>query len=1521
MTAPYDRDTGRALRLCRRGATAGFCRRLAGSLTFLLLLAPLQQVLAAAPDGVSDSVRAQIRALQQEKAKRTPAQNKMDSHLIYGARQRLHQPLALGVTNLPPMLKYEADSRVSVDIDAEVTDAVLAAIAQAGGTVINQVPGFKAIRALLPLDQVEALAGRNDISFIRPAVPAMTNTGSVNSQGDAAHGANLARVTYGVDGTGIKVGVLSDSVDYLANSQASGDLGTVTVLPGQSGSGAGEGTAMLEIVHDLAPGAALYFATAFGSEAQFAQNILDLRAAGCDIIVDDVSYFDEPPFQDGIVAQSVNAVTAAGALYFSSAGNSGNKEHFTSGTWEGDFVDGGAAGALYGGDSAGRLHNFGGVTYNTVITVGGYGRADLFWSDPWGAAANDYDLYVLNSTGTAIDDVSNNRSGIPWEACALQSVGERIVIVLYSGTSRFLHLESGRGQLTYNTAGMTRGHNAASNAITVAAVDAKLNAYPGLFAGGWLNMVESFSSDGPRRIFFTPTGTALTPGNYSSTGGVLLQKPDIAAADGVTTSVTGFAPFYGTSAAAPHAGAIAALVWSFDHSMSAATVRNALTSTALDIETTGVDISSGVGLVMAQPALDSVAAASPPLFLSAKMQETTGNGNGLPDPGETISEWIVWTNRSAMLRTNITATLTSPTPGVTILQGSSPYPNMPSRTSASNTVAFSYRLAKSIPLGTVAIFSNRLTSGSVIATATFTRVIGPTTYATNTYAGSFTANAIPDAVGVTPGTVYSNIQVSAGAAVLDDVNVALRIDHTWDRDLEIAVQHPDSTAVLLTTKNFIGASPAPINFGAGYAPGAVTNTVLDDQAPLAISNGAAPFLGSFKPVGSPTNKLSNLNNKAASGTWRLRVSDMVMYETGTLYQWSLTLATHVNGIYNSTPVASNQSVAVVVGAATNLVLCGSDPDGDPFVFRMVGAPAHGALQGMNTNSGAVTYLATNNYAGADSFSFVVNDGYVDSAVATVGVSIVSAATNSLAVVSARGGTLPGTLSAGTYSFVSQWVTNSPVTGGTTQYVCLGGTVAGNAFTPASATNVTLTLTNDATLTWSWQTSYRLFVTTNGPGTVALSTPATWYVDGSNVALTATPNAQYRFNGWSGDTLGCAIAGNVITASMTQARMIAAAFVPAVQTLTVVSANGGVTPGTVTVGYGSNTTQWVINSPLSGGVGTQFVCVGATVVGNDFTLLSATNVMLTLTNDATLTWNWQTQCWMTATTNGPGTVAPASGWFAAESNATFTATPVTYWHVADWSGTTAGCTAVGNTLSAPATQTRSLTVSFAIDRPVLTISTPWGVAKPSAGSYTNNAGTNVTAALTNSPVTSGTTQYVCRGWAGTGSAPASGVTTNTGPFLIAVDSIVSWLWTTNYWLSITNAANGRATGPGGWNAYGSNAVVTATASNHYHFAQWTGAGVPAGSESNNPVTLPMDRARAVTATFAIDQEALVIVSPYGSPAPPAGTNWYSYNSNITTRLAGSPASNGTTQYFFRWACWRRLHDRNPQSSHHILHRKP
>ena len=322
--------------------------------------------------------------------------------------------------------------------------------------------------------------------------------------------------------------------------------------------------------------------------------------------MDDLIYFAEPVFQDGIIAQAVNTVTASGALYFASAGNAGNKSDGTSGVWEGDFVDSGFT-LTVNGTPVGIIHDFGGATLTNAITTDGPVFL-LQWSDPSGASWNDYDLYLLNQAGNQIVAASTNtQSGSqdPFEiiGSGVNDTNRRLMIVRKTGgAGRFLHLNTSRGRLAVNTSGQTWGHAAAADGFGVAAVSAEDLVAP--FAGGGANPVETYSSDGPRRVFFLANGTAITPGDFSSSGGAVRQKPDLAAADCVMASSPGFNPFCGTSAAAPHAAAIAALLKSAVPGLTTAQLRTALTSTALDIEAAGVDRDSGFGLLDAYAALE-----------------------------------------------------------------------------------------------------------------------------------------------------------------------------------------------------------------------------------------------------------------------------------------------------------------------------------------------------------------------------------------------------------------------------------------------------------------------------------------------------------------------------------------------------------------------------------------------------------------------------------------------------------------------------------------------------------------------------------------------------------------------------------------------------------------------------------------------------------------------------------------------------------------------------------------------------
>ena len=463
------------------------------------------------------------------------------------------------------------------------------------------------------------LAGGSGVHSIRPASKAFLRKANT-TEGDVAHAANTARSKYSLTGknikTGeaIKVGVLSDSVDHLSYVQSLGDLPQgVTVLqdlPGNSG----EGTAMLEIVHDLAPDAKLYFATAFEGKAGFANNIKALANAGCQVIVDDVGYLDESPFQDDIISQAVNTVTSQGVLYFSAAGNDGNFNDGTSGVWEGDYN-----GQLVpvGGGEYWEFHHFAEGDWANRI-VADNGCYTLFWSDPLGASGNDYDLLLVDPTlSEIVGESSGFQTGTqdPIEGFCLAE-GEdvtnyNLVVRRYldpanpditSSKNVFLHLSAYRGRLEHVTDGQIYGHPAAVNAFAVSAVSAKDRTIS--FNG--TEKVETFTTDGPRRVFYYPNGTPITPGNLTSTGGTVRLKPDITAADGVRTATPGYLPFKGTSAAAPHAAAIAALMLSGKPDLTVAEARQAFIDSAFDIEAPGWDRDSGYGLIMADRVLDEI---------------------------------------------------------------------------------------------------------------------------------------------------------------------------------------------------------------------------------------------------------------------------------------------------------------------------------------------------------------------------------------------------------------------------------------------------------------------------------------------------------------------------------------------------------------------------------------------------------------------------------------------------------------------------------------------------------------------------------------------------------------------------------------------------------------------------------------------------------------------------------------------------------------------------------------------------
>lgn len=484
-------------------------------------------------------------------------------------------------------------------------------------------------------------------------------SGVAVSEGDVQLRAAEARSTFGVDGSGVEVGILSDSFDQdkAAETSAtddvkSGDLpGTFNTCTGQSTpvdvledfndpEAADEGRAMAQIVHDLAPGASLSFATAFTGLTAFAGNIEDLAAAGADVIVDDVSYFEEPFFQEGPVGVAVSNVTAAGVSYFSSAANNNLiSEGKDIASWEAQqyrdssgcpesvvalsefFEEEGESGLnpahcmdFNPGPEVDR-------TFRLTVSKGATLVVDLQWAEPWNGVNTDLDAFLLGPEGLPIAaSLDDNVFGTPrpfellaWENETLGPAKVQLVINRYNGASprlKFALLQNGGGvsSTEYQSSqggdvmGPTIfGHNGAEDATSVGAIRYNATEAP-----------EAFSSRGPVTHYFEPANGVSPAGPLASAK--VISKPDVTATDcGATTFFASFVSaestwrFCGTSAAAPHVAAVAALMLQEEPLASPDQIRAALWESATPIGSSG-PCSVGAGLVNATGALEDLLA-------------------------------------------------------------------------------------------------------------------------------------------------------------------------------------------------------------------------------------------------------------------------------------------------------------------------------------------------------------------------------------------------------------------------------------------------------------------------------------------------------------------------------------------------------------------------------------------------------------------------------------------------------------------------------------------------------------------------------------------------------------------------------------------------------------------------------------------------------------------------------------------------------------------------------------------------
>lgn len=507
--------------------------------------------------------------------------------------------------------------------------------------------------ALVPNSMLVRLSQTRGIRFLRPGYRA-TSVGLVTSQANTALKADLAKnIDPSINGSGVIVGTLSDSFGALTNAATTAAQDTqnrdlpakLTVLKDFT-PGTDEGRAMMQLIADIAPGAVQKYHSAFGGEAAFAQGIRALANAGCNIIVDDVFYFAEPFFQNGIVSQAVNeVVTQKKVTYFSAAGNQGTK------SYQSAFSSSGIT-----GPGGGVLHDFNPDSLATdflmrvTVPVGTQVTLILQWDQPFFSVSgtpgcqNDVDFFLATSNPngatilvssrarnigndpfegfTFVNDGTIDRDGIPGADTTFNLALENV-----TGVAPGLMKIVAFGNIAFDefatNSSTCFGHPNTQKAIGIAAVPFSRTPQFGVP----LAEPESFTSLGGTPLLFSDSGIRLS-------APVVTNQPRMASVDGTNTTFFGsdsaadpdtFPNFFGTSAAAPHAAAVAALMLSKAGGAGKLTpqqIETILTSTAVNMA--GTPAIRGAGLIDAQAALALV---NKPPVLTVVSQQRQGTNN------------------------------------------------------------------------------------------------------------------------------------------------------------------------------------------------------------------------------------------------------------------------------------------------------------------------------------------------------------------------------------------------------------------------------------------------------------------------------------------------------------------------------------------------------------------------------------------------------------------------------------------------------------------------------------------------------------------------------------------------------------------------------------------------------------------------------------------------------------------------------------------------------------------------------
>ena len=529
------------------------------------------------------------------------------------------QPLRDAVVAGILRLSGAADGPISVQVDVTIIGdgPNRGALTQRGVQVEQHRPDIGRAQYQVPVIYLNAVARLSGVVHLRLPAYALSQSGAVVTEGDSFLRADAARTQLGLTGEDVRIGVISSGILGLEASQASGDAPPLVEQRAFAAAGLqvdSEGTAIIEIVHDLAPDADILFANA-ATDLEMMQAV-NFLAARVDIVIDDLAFFFPADQQSDVslnTAQALNNPAWPIRAYITSVGNWADRHY------AGRYLAG-PDGSTLGLPSVGSVHRFqaidgvtdalgsGSRSFNEIVlSQGDTAHIVLFWNDPWGQSTNDYNLFLLSDANQIVDS-SELRQGLPGavprEDLLFTNTGVdrtfRIVIQNENNAAvareldlfvlRAKSIAPGETVLNFNSvAGSVLAQSdAPGGVIAVGAID---QADPGL------DDIEPYSSRGP-----TVNGAI---------------KPDVTAVDGVSITGSGDfpTPFSGTSAAAPHVAGIAALLLQAQPALRAvdggnasaerAILRTLLVDSAVDLGVAGVDNTFGSGRIDALAAVES----------------------------------------------------------------------------------------------------------------------------------------------------------------------------------------------------------------------------------------------------------------------------------------------------------------------------------------------------------------------------------------------------------------------------------------------------------------------------------------------------------------------------------------------------------------------------------------------------------------------------------------------------------------------------------------------------------------------------------------------------------------------------------------------------------------------------------------------------------------------------------------------------------------------------------------------------